>query len=232
MNQKRRQRHKLWKMWLHRLLKNRRAKKQLRLHRQLKPRKQKNQLKNQKPGRTKESLDDFPLADSKVMAELREADAKAQKTAEIIQAMKEELAVLARKEKMTTEDAQMIERKQAELMDKLSEFEQITTQVQRLVGLTDITSKMIVDQKAAEHRLATAQPAPEESLPKVIICGGGSIDPIPKIIVCEPTNRRECGQPLYQQLSGRTSRRECSPRGRWYENWKWWLRPATSTCTF
>lgn len=35
------------------------------------------------------------MADSKVMEELREADAKAQKTAEIIQAMKKELAVLA-----------------------------------------------------------------------------------------------------------------------------------------
>lgn len=68
---------------------------------------------------------------------------------------------------MTSEDAQMIERKQAELMDKLSEFEQITKQVQRLVGLTDITSKMIVEQRAADHRQATPRPAPEESLPKV-----------------------------------------------------------------
>ncbi|XP_073973067.1 uncharacterized protein isoform X2 [Rhodnius prolixus] len=165
------------------------------------------------PGEPLETAEDFPLADSKVMEELREADAKAQKTAEIIQAMKKELAVLAQKEKMTSEDAQMIERKQAELMDKLSEFEQITKQVQRLVGLTDITSKMIVEQRAADHRQATPRPAPEESLPKVIICGGGSIDPVPKIIVCEPTNRRECGQPLYQQLSGRKTRRDVSPRG-------------------
>ncbi|KAK9499431.1 hypothetical protein O3M35_002469 [Rhynocoris fuscipes] len=151
-------------------------------------------------------LAELPTAQSNIMNELREADAKAQRTAQIIEAMKEELAALAKKDKMTPDDAKMIERKQAELMEKLSEFEQITTQVQQLVGLTDITSKVIIEQKLAQRRLQAQDPIPEESLPKVIVCGGGGIDPVPKIIVCEPTNRQGCGQPLYQQLSGRSRR--------------------------
>uniref|UniRef100_A0A0A9W731 Galectin-3 n=2 Tax=Lygus hesperus TaxID=30085 RepID=A0A0A9W731_LYGHE len=154
---------------------------------------------------------DFPLYDNAVLTELREADERAAKAAKAIEAVREQLAVYAKKDEMTDEDIKMMEEKQKELMAKMEEFEEITKKVQHLVGLVDVASsqlgppqKQMLPNVEGEKPPGTgASSQPEDTLPKVIVCGTGDIDQVPKIIVCEPTKARDGKHPLYHQIQGK-----------------------------
>ncbi|KAL1117401.1 hypothetical protein AAG570_004727 [Ranatra chinensis] len=98
------------------------------------------------------------------------------------------------KETLTAEDEAALRGKQGELMAQLSEFEGITREVERLLGLEDVgvpeTPPAAPGEAAPPPPSATPAPAPAaESMPKVIVFGRHSEeDQLPKVIVCEPTD--------------------------------------------
>ncbi|KAL1117400.1 hypothetical protein AAG570_004726 [Ranatra chinensis] len=120
------------------------------------------------------------------------------------------------KDTLTDEDNEILERKQTELLKKLSEFEAITRHVRELVGLNDISSSQLGPTLRANIQQTPSAAAPppqppsatghlppaEDKLPKVIICGVDSITQVPKIIVCEPVKKGD-DQPTYQQFPGK-----------------------------
>ncbi|XP_043521421.1 uveal autoantigen with coiled-coil domains and ankyrin repeats protein [Frieseomelitta varia] len=94
-----------------------------------------------KPGGRNESiLSSSPLTDSAVMMEMKRADDRCLVLAKEIEQLKQEIATLTIKKDLTDEDTLIIHEKQDEVMKKLTEFEQITRKLQRLLGLSDISS--------------------------------------------------------------------------------------------
>ncbi|CAD1477879.1 unnamed protein product, partial [Heterotrigona itama] len=94
-----------------------------------------------KPGGRNESiLSSSPLTDSAVMMEMKKADDRCIVLAKEIEQLKQEIATLTIKKDLTDEDTLIIHEKQDEVMRKLTEFEQITRKLQRLLGLSDISS--------------------------------------------------------------------------------------------
>ncbi|KOX69378.1 Outer dense fiber protein 2 [Melipona quadrifasciata] len=94
-----------------------------------------------KPGGRNESiLSSSPLTDSAVMMEMKKADDRCVVLAKEIEQLKQEIATLTTKKDLTDEDTLIIHEKQDEVMKKLTEFEQITRKLQRLLGLSDISS--------------------------------------------------------------------------------------------
>ncbi|XP_014261609.1 multimerin-1 isoform X2 [Cimex lectularius] len=135
-------------------------------------------------------FENIHLSDSTVLEELRIADQRANNAAKMLETVREQIARYAEKEEMTEEDIQIMQRKQAELMEKMSEFEEITKRVQQLVGLRDVSSTHL----GLPNKPITIRKSDKcvEELPKVVICGPGGIEQVPKIIVCsdKKTNKQ------------------------------------------
>ncbi|OAD52684.1 Outer dense fiber protein 2 [Eufriesea mexicana] len=91
-------------------------------------------------GRQESILSSSPLTDSAVMMEMKKADQRCVQLSKEIEQLKQEIAMLSIKKDLTNEDTLTIQQKQDEVMRKLSEFEQITRKLQRLLGLTDFSS--------------------------------------------------------------------------------------------
>ncbi|XP_075223843.1 uncharacterized protein LOC142325700 [Lycorma delicatula] len=87
----------------------------------------------------------FPLIDSAVLKELKEANAKAIKTSILIETLRKDILKFRKKKDMTENDLQSVKRMNYALSEKLSEFEQIADNIQRLLGIADLTpSKLAV----------------------------------------------------------------------------------------
>lgn len=91
-------------------------------------------------GKQESVLSSSPLTDSAVMVEMKKADERCVVLSKEIEQLKQEIAALSNKKDLTDDDTLIIHEKQDEVMKKLAEFEQITRKLQRLLGLTDISS--------------------------------------------------------------------------------------------
>ncbi|XP_039281984.1 uncharacterized protein PFB0145c isoform X3 [Nilaparvata lugens] len=160
------------------------------------------------------TLSNFPLSDSQVMAELKAADQSAQNTVKLIQALRSDIAKYQQKDDMTDDDIKTLQGLHDDLMAKLSEFEDISRNVQRLLGLTDKPSSQLGsllndypeqagDDQQPSKRFSRADSISQnkkilhdlqENLPRVVVCGRRHEDDVPKIIVCD-------GQPKKDEFS-------------------------------
>ncbi|KAJ9597279.1 hypothetical protein L9F63_011850, partial [Diploptera punctata] len=174
------------------------------------------------------TVSNIPIADAAVQAELKEADEKAIKAATLIRDMKKSIAAYAEKETLTKEDEITLEKMNAELKEKLDEFEEITKRIQTLCGLADLSSISLTTAKdtqkqtsvkpvelgiAAESK-GTEAPghefedltefiSPEDKLPRVVVCG--MQDQVPRIIVCDGLKKKKSGP-----LSRNACKNDCS----------------------
>ncbi|XP_076675923.1 uncharacterized protein LOC143373032 [Andrena cerasifolii] len=93
-------------------------------------------------GRQESLLSSAPITDSAALEEMKQADERCNALAKEIIQLKQEIAKLTTKTDLTEEDTLAIETKQNNVMSKLAEFEEITRNVQRLLGLTDVSSSI------------------------------------------------------------------------------------------
>nr|CAD7440084.1 unnamed protein product [Timema bartmani] len=158
------------------------------------------------------------LTDSAVLEELKRADTKATMISSLINELKQSLQERREKKDVTEEDKAQLEKKHQQLMEKLTEFENMTLHVQGLVGLepTVLTPKSLSLGEIAEPfpkevpppRVPHEVPFPsvipgvppftppvskafsnlEDRLPNVIVTG--LIDGMPGIVVCHKPVKR------------------------------------------
>lgn len=107
---------------------------------------------------------------------------------------------------MTEDDARILESKQKELMDKLSELEALSKKIKELMGLQNASSSLLGPPLQCKESFLDPCKAVKElktgNLPKVIICGNESSNQIPKIIVCDPIDNTDPNRPVFQQFAG------------------------------
>nr|CAD7570995.1 unnamed protein product [Timema californicum] len=158
------------------------------------------------------------LTDSAVLEELKQADQKATLISSLINELKQSLQERREKKEVTEDDKAQIEKKHQQLMEKLTEFENMTLHVQGLVGLepTVLIPKSLSLEEIAEP-FSTEVPPPrvphevpfpsvipgaplftppvstafsnlEDRLPNVIVTG--LIDGMPGIVVCHKPVKR------------------------------------------
>nr|CAD7395851.1 unnamed protein product [Timema cristinae] len=158
------------------------------------------------------------LTDSAVLEELKQADQKATLISSLINELKQSLQERREKKEVTEDDKAQLEKKHQQLMEKLTEFENMTLHVQGLVGLepTVLTPKSLSLEEIAEPfptevpppRVPHEVPFPpiipsvplftppvstafsnlEDRLPNVIVTG--LIDGMPGIVVCHKPVKR------------------------------------------
>ncbi|XP_031349099.1 outer dense fiber protein 2-like isoform X2 [Photinus pyralis] len=116
--------------------------------------------------------------DAVVIKELEDAEQQAMETAKIIYDLKQRVAQLLSKEKMTEVEARELEEKNKQLSDQMTMFEEKTKRIQYLIDQASMFENLI----SARPRLQAKHN--EDMLPKVIICGITEND-MPKIIVCD-----------------------------------------------
>ncbi|XP_046980211.1 uncharacterized protein LOC124545350 [Schistocerca americana] len=130
--------------------------------------------------------------ESDVFNELMNAGGQAREAAAMIESLKASVKEFQTKEMLSAEDAALLQSKQDELMAKLGEFGALTIRIQTLLKLSHLTESqlcLLEGPRPGEEKETFDLEIEDESLPKVIICG--SEDHIPRIVVCEPTVKKE-----------------------------------------
>ncbi|XP_043285787.1 uncharacterized protein [Venturia canescens] len=103
-----------------------------------------------------------PLTDSEVIKEMAEAEKRCKIVAQEIKATKDQISELKHKENLTDEDTKMIQEKQASLLKKMQEFDEITKNIQRVVGLSDPSNRTFAKMFDMLQNSHTKSSIPEE----------------------------------------------------------------------
>ncbi|KAK4877754.1 hypothetical protein RN001_010260 [Aquatica leii] len=119
-----------------------------------------------------------PNIDAMVIKELEDAEQQAMETAKIIYELKQRVAQLLSKEKMTETEAKELEEKNKQLKEQMALFEAKTKKIQQLIDQASMFENLM------SPRPGLTKPHNEDMLPKVIICGITENN-MPKIIVCD-----------------------------------------------
>ncbi|KAK5642962.1 hypothetical protein RI129_009129 [Pyrocoelia pectoralis] len=119
-----------------------------------------------------------PNIDSVVIKELEDAEQQAMETAKIIYELKQRVAQLLSKEKMTELEAKELEEKNKQLKEQMTLFEAKTKRIQFLIDQASMFENLISSKPRLQEKHN------EDMLPKVVICGLTEHN-IPKIIVCD-----------------------------------------------
>ncbi|XP_030766012.1 myosin-11 [Sitophilus oryzae] len=125
-----------------------------------------------------------PAIDAAVLKELEEAEKQAKATANVIADLKDRVAELLKKEKMSEAEGKELEQKNMELRKQMILFEEKTKRIQALLGQANLFEKMQAIQPPLQTKHA------EDILPKMLVCGRD--DFIPKIVLCHERKDRHC----------------------------------------
>lgn len=135
-------------------------------------------------GDVKSAIGYDPNIDAAVIKELEDAEQQAMETARIIYELKQRVAQLLGKAKMTEVEGRELEEKNRQLKEQMSLFEAKTKRIQFLVDQASLFENMV------PPRPPLAQKHNEDMLPKVIICGMTENN-MPKIIVCDDKKKEK-----------------------------------------
>ncbi|XP_044014218.1 outer dense fiber protein 2 [Aphidius gifuensis] len=149
----------------------------------------------------------IPMHDTAVMSEMKEAHVRSKMIQADMKILNEELNTLRDKSNMTNDDKELIEKKGTEVMERMKELEELTIKFAYFLGLSDTKIDDIERNPYSQHHLdqvkeeynfddksvleSPLEPEPvypEDSLPRVIICGNIE-DGIPRIVVADSYRR-------------------------------------------
>lgn len=125
-----------------------------------------------------------PTIDSAVLTELESAEKQAKETAKIICDLRNRVAELLKKDKMTQLEAKELEEKNKLLKSQMVLFEEKIKRIQFLIGQTNLFENMIPAQPPLQKKYKV------DALPKVILCGIAENN-MPKIIVCDDDKKKK-----------------------------------------
>lgn len=119
------------------------------------------------------------LNDAEVLIELENAENQAKETRDIIYNLKNYIAILLKKDKLTEEEAKQLEEKNMELKKQMALFEEKTRRIQDLIQQTNLLEGITPPKPLKKYK--------EDCLPKVIVCGKAGSFNVPRLVLTENT---------------------------------------------